>query len=155
MVCLAYHPMNENPKIAARKLQIIAGRLPSQLRQVIKNCQNYSGDGKGRGMKFVGGSTHSTKLANLPFDPTSYLKYLPHERNQHTLHLRKEGCLLACLLACMWCWGPGGRGERREFLDDFSQMNEHEHEQATHNAHAFDNESTHNQVCISHKLLNE
>jgi hypothetical protein len=101
-------------------------------------------------MKFVGGSTHSTKLANLPFNPTSYLKYLPHERNQHTLHLRKVACLIACLLACMWCWGPGGR---REFLDDFSQMNEHE--QATHNAHAFDKESTHNQVCISHKLLNE
>jgi len=53
--------------------------------------------------------------------------------------------------------GGGGWGRwRREFLDDFNQMNEHEHEQATHNAHAFDNESTHNnQVCISHKLLNE
>jgi hypothetical protein len=49
MVCFVSHPMNENPKIVARKLQIIAGRLPSQLRQVIKNCQNYSGDGKGRG----------------------------------------------------------------------------------------------------------
>jgi hypothetical protein len=82
-VCFASHPMNENSKIAARKLQIIAGRLPSQLRQVIKNCQNYSGNGEGRGLKFIGGSTHSTKLANLPFDPTSYLKYLLHERNPH------------------------------------------------------------------------
>jgi len=111
-------------------------------------------------MKFVGGSTHSTKLPNLPFNPTSYLKYLPHERNQHTLHLRKVACLLACLLALLACLYVvlGARGEgggRREFLDDFSQMNEHEHEQATHNAHAIDNESTHNQVCISHKLLNE
>jgi hypothetical protein len=54
--------------------------------------------------------------------------------------------------------GEGGGRRRREFLDDFNQMNEHEHEheQATHNAHAFDNESTHNnQVCISRKLLNE
>jgi hypothetical protein len=27
-LCFASHPMNENPKIGARKLQIIAGRLP-------------------------------------------------------------------------------------------------------------------------------
>ncbi len=111
MVCFASHPMNESPKIAARKLQIIAGGLPSQLRQVIKNCQNYSGNGEGRGLKFIGGSTHSTKLANLPFNPTSYLKYLPHERDQHTLHLRKLACLLVCGVGGQG--GKGGWGEKR------------------------------------------
>ncbi len=141
------------PKLRHGSCKIIAGRLPSQLRQVIKNCQNYRGEGRGGEGGEVCWWVH-------PLHQTCKFAFWPHLLPQvltswkkPTYTSPKEACLLACLLVC-GVGGQGGRG-RREFLDDFSQMNEHEHEQATHNAHAFDNESTHNQVCISHKLLNE